>query len=60
MGKQPDEKTVNASLEEKLEEHLFSELMAAASQKDVTRFREAIEALVLNCFEEETDATPAG
>jgi hypothetical protein len=59
IGKQPDEKIVNASLEEKLEEQLFGELIAAIAHKDVTRFREAIEALVLNCFEENTDADAA-
>ena len=59
VGKPQDEKTINASLEEKLQDHLFDELTAAKDQKDVTRFREAIEALVLSCFEEETDADAA-
>lgn len=56
MGKPQDEKTINASLEEKLQDHLFDELMRAVEMKDTGAFRNAIEALVLNCFEEATDA----
>lgn len=51
-----EEKTVGGSLEDKLDDHLAGELMAACAEKNVKRFREALEALVLNCFEEETDA----
>ena len=56
IGKPQDEKTINASFEEKLQDHLFDELMRAVEMKNTGAFRNAIQALVLNCFEEATDA----
>lgn len=47
-----EEKTINASSEDKLEEHCMGELMDAAMDKDVGKFRAALEALILNLFEE--------
>ncbi len=46
---------MNASLEDKLEEHCLQELMEAIKDKDVAKFRSAMEALILNMFEETTD-----
>lgn len=60
IAKPMDEKLMNASFEDKLEEHCIGELMEAVEAKDHARFRSAIEALVLNLFEEATDAAPAG
>lgn len=45
------EKTYNMSPSEKLEEHCLQELMDAVHEKDVSKFRSALEALILNCFE---------
>lgn len=51
-----EEKTINGSFEDNLEDHCVQELMEAVSLKDVSRFRSALEALVLNLFEEPQDA----
>lgn len=55
VAKPMDQKTVNGSLEDKIEEHCMDELMEACGAKDVRRFRSSLEALVLNMFEEATD-----
>lgn len=47
-----DEKLVNGSPEELLEDHLIGELMDAVERHDVKGFRSAMEAMVLHMFEE--------
>ena len=47
-----EEKTFNQSFEDKLEEHCMEELIEAVHLKDVGRFRSALEALILGCFED--------
>lgn len=49
-----DEKLVQGSPSDHLEEHCAGELMEAVEKKDVKAFRSAVEALVMNCFEEST------
>lgn len=39
-----------------LEEHCIGELFDAIESKDVVSFRQALEAFVMNCFEEEKAA----
>lgn len=52
-----EEKSVGFSASEELENHCIDELMQAVSSKDVVSFRRAVEALVMNCFEDgEPDA----
>lgn len=46
-----DTHLVNPSSSDLLEEHCTSELMAAATNHDPTKFRSALEALVLNLFD---------
>lgn len=53
VAKPMEEKLVNGSPGEQLEEHCAGELMDAVSAKDVKAFRAAITALVMNCFEDE-------
>lgn len=48
-----DEKSYGLSSDDKLEEHCMRELMDAAHDKHVGRFRAALEALVMNCFEDQ-------
>ena len=56
-----EEKLINGSAEDVLEDHLIGELMDAAMAKDHSRFRSALESLILNLFEEESeDATNEG
>ncbi len=55
VAKPMDEKTINASFEDNLVEHIIGELFDAAMLKDVSRFRSSVEALVLNMFEEATE-----
>ena len=50
-----EEKLYNGSPSEILEDHCLSELMDAAKDKNVSAFRKALEALVINCFEEESN-----
>ena len=47
-----EEKTVNGDPEDILEEHCIHEMMEAVERKDIPAFRRAMEALVLNMFEE--------
>jgi len=54
-GPKPDEKLVQGSATDHLEEHCVGELMDAVKSKDVRAFRSALEALILNCFDEESD-----
>lgn len=49
----PDQKLVQGSESDLLDDHCFHELMDAVRAKDVKLFRQALEALVLNCFEED-------
>lgn len=46
------EKLVQGSDSDHLEDYCAGELMDAVKNKDVKAFRSAIEALVLNCFED--------
>lgn len=47
----PDEKLINGDPDDYLEEHCTSELMDAFKARDPKLFRQALEALVMNCFE---------
>ena len=57
-----EERSVGQSSAGKLEEHCVGELMEAVASKNVMKFRQALEALVLNLFEqeEEPNANDAG
>lgn len=59
IAKPMEEKLVNASPEELLEDHLAGELLDAVEKHDVKGFRAAMEAMVLHMFEEsdERDAS---
>ena len=46
-----DEKSVGEDESDRLEEHCCGELMDAAMSKDVSKFRSALQALVMNLFE---------
>lgn len=48
-----EEKMVNGSASDNLEAHCATELIKAVEDKNVDKFRNALEALVLNCFEDE-------
>lgn len=52
IAKPQEEKLVGGSPEDHLEAHAAMELMDAVANKDVKSFRSAVEALVLNLFEE--------
>lgn len=53
---QPDEKSIGLSPDDALSDHCVSELMDAVADKNVMKFRQAVEALVTAMFEEdETD-----
>ena len=43
----PEEKIISGTLED----HCFHELSDAIAAKDIKLFRQALEALILNCFE---------
>lgn len=47
-----EEKSIGGNANERLEDHCIDELMSAVESKNVMSFRSAIEALVLNCFED--------
>lgn len=54
---EPEAKLINYSSEDLLDDHAVGELMAAVTSKDPRAFLAAIEALVMNCFEDgEEDA----
>ena len=46
-----EEKLINGSASDHIDDHCATELMDATETKDVPKFRAALEALVLNCFE---------
>ena len=50
-----EERLINASAEEMLEQHLRTELFDAIHEKDPAKFKSALEAVILNCFEEATE-----
>jgi hypothetical protein len=52
----PDDKLVNASSQDHIDDYCTQELMDACASKDVKRFRSALEALILNLFQDETPA----
>lgn len=49
-----EEKTVNGSMDDQIFDHCSEELMEAVKSKDHMGFRRALEALVLNMFEDES------
>lgn len=53
IAKPIEEKMVNGSADDHLEFHCAGELMDAVETKDVSKFRSALEALVMNMFEHE-------
>ena len=46
-----EEKLVNASESDHVDDHCIGELFDACQNKDVERFKSAVEALVLNLFD---------
>lgn len=50
--KPTEEKLVQGSASDHLEDYCVGELMEAVEEKNIKKFREAIEALVLNCFDD--------
>jgi hypothetical protein len=51
----PEEKVVNASAEEMLENHLLQEVISAFENRDAIGLRQALEAYILHCIEEESE-----
>jgi hypothetical protein len=49
--KPQEEKLINASSSDHLEDHCLDELFEAAENKNIQRFRAAVEAFVLNQFD---------
>lgn len=47
-----EEKTYGQSPSDKLEELCIDELFEACEEKNVSAFRESVEALILNCFDD--------
>lgn len=47
-----EEKLVNGSASDHLQDHCMGELFEAAETKNVAKFRSAVEALVLDMFED--------
>lgn len=47
----PDAKLINGNPDDYLDEHCMSELADALKARDPKLFRQAIEAMVLNCFD---------
>lgn len=52
---QPDPKLVNGSTTDHLEAHCFGELNESMKTKNVKKFRAALEALVMDCFDFDGD-----
>lgn len=46
---------VNASAEEMLENHLLQEVISAFENRDAIGLRQALEAYILHCIEEESE-----
>lgn len=53
LAKPMDQKSYGLSASETLEDYCIEELMTACMDKNVSAFLAAIEALLLNCFEDE-------
>lgn len=47
----PDEKLINGSESDYMDEFVMGELMDAYEHKDIGKFRSALEALVMNSFD---------
>lgn len=58
IAKPMEEKSYGGDASDKIEEHCAGELMEAVASKDVSGFRSALEALVVNMFE--TEGSPDG
>jgi hypothetical protein len=50
-----EEKLVNGSQDDHIEDQMSSELFDACQSKDASKFRSALEALVMNCFDFDGD-----
>ena len=48
-----EEKSIGLNVSEKLEDYCIDELWEAVANKDVSSFRKALEALILNCFDDD-------
>jgi hypothetical protein len=59
-GKLREEKTVNGSPGDMINDQCAGEAFNAVDKKDATQFREAIKALVMNMIPGENHATPEG
>lgn len=55
VAKPMEEKMINGTPEDHLESHCAGELIDAVESKDVAKFRSALEALLMNMFEEEAE-----
>lgn len=53
-----EERLVQGSASDHLEDHCAQEMLDAIASKDVKRFRAAFEALILNCFDYEDHDEP--
>lgn len=60
LAKPMEEKSYRLSYADKMYDHLSGEMMESVGNKDVKRFRSALEALVLNLFEDQEHAVDAG
>lgn len=52
LAKPREERSFGLSYQEKMHDQVSGELMDAAEHKDAKRFRSALEALILNLFED--------
>lgn len=53
--KPPEEVLVNGSSDELVDDQCMSELFEAVESKDVSKFRSALEVLIMNRFEQDND-----
>lgn len=56
QSKPTEEKLIQGSASDHLEDHCIGELMDAVESKNVKAFRSAFEALIMNCFDDDQGA----
>lgn len=58
-GQKIEEKLIQGSASDHLDHHCCQEMFDAVEHKDIKRYRAALEALVMNCFEGSEDGKDA-
>ena len=60
IAKPMEQKSYGLSPDEQIEDYIIGELLDSCEKKDVSAFRRALEALVLQCFDDDGEEAAHG